>query len=77
MLKRKWDRASIVLLASGLAMLLVNLLLGEVIRFVSEASIGWMASWGVTLMLLGGFCHLFTSNCPHCGGLGPRPRWSY
>lgn len=77
MLKRKWDRASIVLMASGLAMLLVNLLLGEVIRFVSEASIGWMASWGVTLMLLGGFCHLFTSNRPHCGGLVPRPRWSY
>ena len=77
MLKRKWDRASIVLLASGLAMLLVNLLLGEVVRFVSEASIDWMTSWGVTLMLLGGFCHLFTSNRPHCGGLGPRPRWSY
>lgn len=77
MLKRKWARASIVLMGSGLAILLIVLLFGEVMLFVSETSIGWMASCGVTLMLLGGFCHLFTSNCPHCGGLGPRPRWSY
>ena len=77
MLKRKWARASIVLMGSGLAMLLIALLLGEIVLLVSETSIGWMAACGTTLMLLGGFCHLFTSNCPHCGGLGPRPRWSY
>lgn len=77
MLKRKWARASIILTGSGLAMLLINLLFGEVVFFVSETSIGWMASCGAALMLLGGFCHLFTLNCPHCGGLGPRPRWSY
>ena len=77
MLKRKWARASIVLMGSGLAMLLIALLLGEIVLFVSEPSISWMAACGATLMLLGGFCHLFTSNCPHCGGLGPRPRWSY
>lgn len=77
MLKRKWARVSIVLTGTGLAMLLVNLLLGEVVFFVSEVSIGWMTSCGVALTFLGLFCHLFTSNCPHCGGLGPRPRWSY
>ncbi len=77
MLKRKWARVSIVLIGSGLATLLVNLLLGEVVFFVSEVSIGWMTSCGITLMFLGLFCHLFTSNCPHCGGLGPGPRWSY
>lgn len=77
MLKRKWARASIILAGSGLALLLVNLLLGEVVFFASESSIGWMASCGAALMLLGGFCHLFTSSCPHCGGPGPRPRWSY
>lgn len=77
MLKRKWARASIILTGSGLTMLLINLLFGEVVFFVSETSIGWMASCGAALMLLGGFCHLFTLNCPHCGGLGPRPRWSY
>ena len=77
MLKRKWARASIVLIGSGLTMLLIYLLLGEIVLFVSEVSIRWMISCGITLVLLGGFCHLFTSNCPHCGGLGPRPRWSY
>ena len=77
MLKRKWARASIILTGSGLAMLLINLLFGEVVFFVSETSIGWMVSCGAALMLLGGFCHLFTSNCPHCGGIGSRPRWSY
>lgn len=77
MLKRKWARASIVLMGSGLTMLLVDLLLGEIVLFVSEVSIRWMISCGITLVLLGGFCHLFTSNCPHCGGIGPKPRWSY
>lgn len=77
MLKRKWARASIVLMGSGLTMLLIYLLLGEIVLFVSEVSIRWMISCGITLVLLGGFCHLFTSNCPHCGGIGPKPRWSY
>ena len=77
MLKRKWARASIVLMGSGLAMLLIALLLGEIVLLMSETSIGWMVSCGAALMLLGGFCHLFTSNCPHCGGIGSRPRWSY
>ena len=77
MLKRKWARASIVLMGSGLTMLLIYLLPGEIVLFVSEVSIRWMISCGITLVLLGGFCHLFTSNCPHCGGIGPKPRWSY
>lgn len=42
MLKRKWARASIVLMGSGLAILLIVLLFGEVMLFVSETSIGWM-----------------------------------
>lgn len=39
MLKRKWARASIILMGSGLTMLLVDLLLGEIVLFVSEVSI--------------------------------------
>ena len=46
MLKRKWARASIVLMGSGLAMLLIALLLGEIVLFVSETSISWMAACG-------------------------------
>lgn len=60
MLKRKWARASIVLMGSGLTMLLIYLLPGEIVLFVSEVSIRWMISCGITLVLLGGFCHLFT-----------------
>lgn len=77
MLRRKWARVSIILTVSGLVLLMVNLLLGEVILFVSEVSIGWMTSCGIALMLLGAACRLFASSCPHCGGPGPRPRWSY
>ncbi len=73
MLKRKWARASIVLMGSGLAMLLIVLLFGEVVLFVSETSIGWMASCGVTLMLLGGFCHLSPRTAPTAAGLAPGP----